>query len=75
LRLAFKAAPPQSEREVQHYVDVILCASGYEFVREGPAFRFSLRGYRPDFTLETKGLIIEVKLCRGAPDVSRVIEE
>jgi hypothetical protein len=75
LRLAFRASPPASEREVQHYVDVILCASGYQFVREGPAFRFSLRGYRPDYTLENSGLIIEVKLCRGSKDVARVVEE
>jgi len=75
LRMAFRSSPPTSEREVQHYVDVILCAAGYKFVREGPIFRFSLRGYRPDYTVENKGLIIEVKLCREASDVSRVVEE
>lgn len=75
LRLAFKEKPPYSEREVQHFLDVILCASGYTFVREGPTFFFSLKGYRPDFSNDAQQLVVEVKLCRGKDDVNRVIEE
>ena len=75
LRMAFKNSPPDSEKEVQHYVDVILCASGYHFIREGPTFFFSLKGFRPDYTVGPGDLVIEVKLCRGPKDVSRVVEE
>ena len=75
LRIAFRDREPRSESEVQHYIDVILCAAGYAFQKEGPTFVFSLKGYRPDYSSDLENLAIEVKLCKGVQDVRRVVEE
>jgi len=77
LRPAFKD-PPNNEREVQNEVEQILRVLGTDYVRDkevapvGPTF------FRPDFTVASLDLAIEVKFAKdthGASDVQREIAE
>jgi hypothetical protein len=74
LRRHFEKAPPAREEEVQRAVQLILDASGEEFIREGEQFIFSIKGWRPDHSSKRQ-IAIEVKLCRERSDVKKIIEE
>ena len=74
LRKHFDKTIPRSEAEVQRAVQLILDAAGYDFNREGEQFVFSLKGWRANH-VSTKGIAIEVKLCKSKSDVKRIVEE
>ena len=75
LRTAFGSSPPQKEDDVQKALSTIVAASGLEFSRETPEFRFSLKRFRPDFSHEPCRIAIEVKLIRSRTQSKRVVEE
>jgi len=75
LRPSFRRGPPENEREVQDAVQDILNALGIEHVRDKEVATVGIRSSRPDFTVESLDLALEVKLATPSHLEAAIQEE
>lgn len=75
LRPSFRRGPPDSERDVQDALQNILNALAVAHVRDKEVATVGPRASRPDFTVESLELAIEVKLATDTHHQGRVQEE
>lgn len=54
---------PEKESEIQESFENLLIGANITFTREGPLIPYSSKNYRPDFTVPTADLVIEIKFC------------
>ena len=75
LRPSFRRSPPNKESEVQDAVENILNAIGVDFVRDREVAPTGLKASRPDFTVESMNLALEIKLAKEDRGASIIQEE
>jgi len=75
LRPSFRDTPPASEAQVQDALEVILQSIGVDYVREKEVASVGPKGFRPDFTVDSLQLAIEVKLATKTHDERSIQEE
>ena len=66
---------PDNEREVQDVVETIFRVRSLDFRREMDTVPYSTKRYIPDFTFDSLGLAVEVKLCKRADREKEIIDE
>jgi len=54
---------PTKEAEIQDCFENLLIGADIAYRREGPQISYSSKDYRPDFTVPSADLVIEIKLC------------
>ena len=75
LRPAFGRAQPESERDVQDVVEIILNSLAIRFTREQESASVGGKSFRPDFVVADLDLAIEVKFTRPGHGTSKIQEE
>jgi hypothetical protein len=68
-------ADPENERQVQDALETILRVRALDFRREQHAVPYSSKRYVPDFTFDSLGIALEVKLCGRATREKKLIDE
>lgn len=66
---------PDHEREVQDVIEIIFRVRSLDFRREQESVPYSTKRYIPDFTFDSLGLAVEVKLCKRADREMEIIDE
>ncbi len=66
---------PESEKDVQNYLETFLDVKGYNFLREKENIEFSEKTFFPDFTQKKLNIAIEVKFLDKKGKASQIIEE
>ena len=66
---------PESERDVQDAVEVLLSARDVDHQREVVAIEYSSKKFIPDFTLESHDLALEVKFCASPERERGIVDE
>lgn|GEM_PF-1872195 len=74
LRASFHT-DPQNETEVQDELETILRAGGFDLVRHKVSIPVGAKVYKPDFTLKSMDLALEVKFCNESRNISEMIDE
>jgi len=74
LRLSMRRAP-SAELEIQDALETILNARDTSFERDKIAITYSTKTFRPDFTIDSLHLAIEVKLCKTKDKEKKIVEE
>ena len=66
---------PESERQVQDVIETIFRVRGLDYRREQHVVPYSTKRYVPDFTFDSLGMAVEVKLCNRAGREKEMIDE
>lgn len=66
---------PESERDVQDYLETFLDVKEYDFLREKENIEFSEKTFFPDFTQKKLSIAIEVKYLDKKVKVKQIIDE
>jgi hypothetical protein len=66
---------PEKERQVQDAVETIFRVRGLDYRREAQTVPFSTKRYIPDFTFDSLGLAVEIKLCNRTGREKEMIDE
>lgn len=56
---------PEKEREIQDSFENLLIGAEIDYRREAPHIEYSSKCYIPDFSFNTIGLAVEIKLCKA----------
>lgn len=75
LRPSFRRSQPSTESDVQDAIEDILNAIGVDFVRDKEVAPTGPKASRPDFTVESMSLAVEVKLAKQGHEASPIQEE
>lgn len=75
LPIYFSSDLPENELQVTRAVKVLLSAAGFEFSDDNLDIHFDRRCFRPDLALHTSEIALQVKLCRSASQVKRILAE
>ena len=67
--------PPDTEVQVQDAYQALLDGADVPYRREQVVIPYSTKTFRPDFTVDSIGVAIEVKLVKQPGDDKRVIDE
>ena len=68
-------ADPENERDVQDVIETIFRVRSLDYRREQQSVPYSTKRYIPDFTFDSLGLAVEVKLCKRADREKELIDE
>lgn len=66
---------PTNEKQVQDAFENLLVGSDISYSREKVSIEYSTRSYRPDFTIDTIDLAIEIKLCKTKDREGEIVKE
>jgi hypothetical protein len=66
---------PASEKEVQDRFEDLLVGADISYAREKVTFEFATKAYRPDFTIDSIELAVEIKLCKRPDREQEIIDE
>ena len=66
---------PTNEKQVQDAFEDLLVGSDMPYSREKVSIEYSSRSYRPDFTIDTIDLAIEIKLCKTKDREGEIVKE
>jgi len=66
---------PENERDVQDVIETIFRVRSLDYRREQQTVPYSTKRYIPDFTFDSLGLAVEVKLCKRADREKELIDE
>ena len=75
LRLGFQSSKPNKEKDVQDAIEMILTTIGVSFTRDKEAVDVGGKSYKPDFVIESEGMVIEVKLAKDGHGISKIQEQ
>lgn len=66
---------PERERDIQDALENLFFTLDYDFEREKVMFAYSTKSYKPDFTSDSLGSAIDVKLCKTSQDEKQIIDQ
>ncbi|MHA1249394.1 MAG: hypothetical protein ACTSRP_05325 [Candidatus Helarchaeota archaeon] len=66
---------PNSEKDIQDFLESFLHAKGYDFEREKENVNFSEKGFKPDFTFNKLEMVLEIKFIDSKKKKKKIIDE